>query len=48
MTTDKWAARTVVTECEFTDEELDMLKRRAAERGLTLEEYLRTCMGFEA
>ena len=46
-TIDKWTARTKVIEYEFSDEELNMLEARAAERGLTLEEYLRTCLGFE-
>lgn len=47
MTTDKWAARTSKLECELSDEELELLEGRAAERGLTLEEYFRTCMGLE-
>lgn len=48
MTTiDKWTARTKVIECEFSDEELEMLEGRAAAYGLTLEEYLRTTMGLQ-
>ena len=45
-TIDKWTARTVVVECEFSDEELEMLEGRAAALGLTVEEYLRVAMGL--
>lgn len=49
MTTkiDKWTARTSIIECEFSDEELELLEGRAAVMGLTLEEYLRVAMGLE-
>ena len=46
VTIDEWTARTKVMECEFSDEELEMLERRAAALGLTLEEYLRVAMGM--
>jgi len=46
-TVDKWATRTVEVECEFSDEELEMLEGRASIMGLTLEEYIRTCIGLE-
>ncbi len=45
-TIDKWTARIRVMECEFSDEELEMLEGRAAALGLTLEEYLRVTMGL--
>ena len=45
-TIDKWTARTRVMECEFSDEELEMLEGRAAALGLTLEEYLRVVVGM--
>jgi hypothetical protein len=45
-TIDKWTARTKVTVCEFSDEELEMLEGRAAALGLTLEEYLRVAVGM--
>ena len=43
---DKWATRTRETWVEFTDEEEAMLTAKAAKKGLTLEEYLRTLVGF--
>ena len=43
---DKWATRTHETWVEFTEEEETMLTARAAKKGLTLEEYLRTLVGF--
>ncbi len=46
VTIDKWTARTSVLECEFSDEELELLEGRAAALGLTLEEYLRVTMGL--
>jgi len=46
VTIDKWTARTMLLECEFSDEELEMLEGRAAALGLTLEEYLRVTMGL--
>ena len=45
-TIDKWTARTRVIECEFSDEEREMLKDQAAALGLTLEEYLRVTVGL--
>ncbi len=43
---DKWTARTIVTELELTDEEEAMLTAKAAQNGLTLEEYIRTLLGY--
>lgn len=43
---DKWAGRTREGWIDLTDEEDAMLTARAARKGLTLEEYLRTLMGF--
>jgi len=43
--TDKWADRTVVVDLELTDEEEAILTARASEKGLTVEEYIRTLMG---
>ena len=42
---DKWMARTIAVDLELTDEEEAMLKARAAQEGLTLEEYIRTVLG---
>lgn len=49
MTTkiDKWTARTSIIECEFSDEELELLEGRAAMLGLTLEEYMRVGLGLQ-
>jgi len=46
-TTDKWAERTSTIEAEFSDEEWALLTARAAEKGLTVEEYLRVRLGLE-
>ncbi len=43
---DKWTARNIVTELELTDEEEAMLTAKAAQNGLTLEEYIRTLLGY--
>jgi hypothetical protein len=45
-TLDKWAARKIVTELELTGEEEAMLTAKAAQNGLTLEEYIRTLLGY--
>jgi mobilization protein NikA len=45
-TTDKWAARTNAFQFEVTANEHAFLTAKAAEQGLTLEEYIRTCCGF--
>jgi hypothetical protein len=45
-TIDKWTARTMLLECEFSDEELEMLEGRAAALGLTFEEYVRVATGM--
>jgi hypothetical protein len=42
---DKWTARTVAIDLELTDEEEAMLTAKAAQCGLTLEEYIRTVVG---
>lgn len=42
---DKWTLRTHVVDFELTDEEEAMLMIRAAQYGLTLEEYVRTLLG---
>ena len=47
-TTDKWAARTKTFRLELTADEHAYLTAKAAQQGLTLEEYLRTCCGFPA
>lgn len=44
---DKWATRTREIWVDLTDEEEAVLIARAAGKGLTLEEYFRTCVGFE-
>lgn len=46
-TIDKWTARTVCTEIEFTQDEEDNLTALAAKMGLTLEEYVRVMCGFQ-
>ena len=43
---DKWAERTRVIDMELTDAEAANLTKKAARCGLTLEEYLRTLLGF--
>jgi len=45
-TKDKWEARNIVTELELTDEEEAMLMAKAAQNGLTFEEYIRTLLGY--
>ena len=44
--TDKWAGRTVVVDLGLTEEEKAMLEARAAQLGLTFEEYIRTLLGY--
>lgn len=44
--TDKWAARTKTMEIELTAEEEAFYTAKAAKQGLTLEEYIRTRLGF--
>ncbi len=46
--TDKWAARTFYIETDLTRDEIARLTAAAAQRGLTLEEYMRTLLGFPA
>jgi hypothetical protein len=43
---DKWADRTRVVYMELSDEQEAMFRRKAAQQGLTLEEYIRTRLGF--
>lgn len=43
-TVDKWTARKIAVDLELTDEEEAMLTARAAQQGLTLEEYIRTLL----
>ena len=43
---DKWAERTRVVDMDLSAEEEAMLTKKAAKRGLTLEEYIRTLLGF--
>ena len=45
-TIDKWTLRIHVVDLELTDEEEAMLTARAAQYGLTLEEYVRTLLGY--
>lgn len=42
---DKWTARTMAVDIQLTDEEEAMLTGKAAQYGLTLEEYVRTLVG---
>ena len=44
--TDKWAARTQTLAIELTAGDKAILTAEAAKQGLTLEEYLRTCLGY--
>jgi hypothetical protein len=44
--TDKWAARTQTLATELTASDEAILTAEAAKKGLTLEEYLRTCLGY--
>ena len=43
---DKWADRTEVIPIDLSDAEYARLRARAAQEGLTLEEYFRVCLGF--
>ncbi len=42
---DKWTMRTHAVDLELTDEQEAMLTAKAAQYGLTLEEYVRTLLG---
>lgn len=42
---DKWTRRTHAVDLELTDEEEAILTAKAAQYGLTLEEYIRTQLG---
>ena len=44
---DKWAERTRVVYMELSREQEAMFRRKAAQQGLTLEEYIRTRLGFQ-
>jgi len=42
---DKWTLRKKVIYMDLTDEEEAILMAKAAQYGLTVEEYVRTCLG---
>jgi hypothetical protein len=43
---DKWADRIIAVDLEFSEAEEAMLTAKAAQKGLTLEEYVRTLLGY--
>lgn len=42
----QFTARTIAVDLELTGKEEAMLTARAAQEGLTLEEYIRTLLGY--
>jgi len=44
---DKWTLRNIVADIDLTDEEEAILNAKAAEFGITVEEYIRMMVGCQ-